>query len=214
MKDDDSKTVSKPDLEETASPYSGVKHLLVPKSVGKALPTQRIRSHIKVERPASSCWFRVFPEWGAWDDDFRVFILESHGDIPSQLVEPHVVTEDIGLKIKRPTLCVDRVGELSLWLIAGGSYTGVAARSSRSSWELTAIQAAELGRTRWVRVTSNQSAGIYEIHQIQEGVEVPEPDWASMGNLGPEEILRLAFPDDRRIGSFDHPILKNLRGEF
>lgn len=214
MNDDDVTSTTQIETPQPGDTYSNVKHLLVPKGLGTALPTQRVRTHIKVERPAPTSWFRVYPEWGAWDDDFRIFVYESQGDIPSQLVEPQVVAEDLGLKIKRPTLYVDRSGELRLWLIAGGSYSGASSRTAPSSWETTAIQAAELARTDWVRISSNKTAGIYEIHQVMKGVEVPEPDWSGFGDLDPGVILGLAFGDDRRITSVDHPILKTLRGEF
>lgn len=211
---EDSSTASQVVTEKSGDPYSAVKHLLVPTGLGTSLPTQRVRTHIKVERPAPTSWFRVYPVWGPWDDAFRIFIYECQGDIPSQLVEPHVVSEDLGLKIKRPTLYVDRSGELRLWLIAGGSYSGAAPRAAPSSWETTAIQAAEIARTAWVRISSNKSAGIYDIHRVREGVVVPEPDWSGFGDLDPVTILGLAFGADRRIASVDHPILKTLRGEF
>ena len=214
MTDENAENETQTETLQPSDPYTSVQHLLVPKGEGTALPTQRVRTHIKVERPAPTSWFRVYPEWGPWDDDFRIFIYESQGDIPSQLVEPHVVAEDLGLKIKRPTLYMDRAGELRLWLIAGGSYCGATSRSAPSTWEMTAIQAAELAKTAWVRITSNKSQGIYDIHRIQEGVEVHEPDWAALGDLDPGTILSLAFPDDRRIASIDHPILRTLRGEF
>lgn len=214
MKIEDSSTASQNETKKSDDPYSDVKHLLVPTGEGTAFPTQRVRTHIKVERPSPTTWFRTYPEWGPWDDDFRIFIYESQGDIPSQLVEPHVVAEDLGLKIKRPTLYVDRSGELRLWLIAGGSYCGAAARTAPSPWETTAIQAAVIGRTSWVRITSNKSAGIYDTRRVQEGVEVPEPDWLSFGDLDPRTVLGLAFGEDRRIAGVDHPILKTLRGEF
>jgi len=214
MNDDDLTNTTQIETPQPGDTYSSVQHLLVPKGQGTALPTQMVRTHIKVERPASTSWFRTYSEWGPWDDTFRIFIHESQGDIPSQLVEPHVVAEDLGLKIKRPALYVDRSGELRLWLIAGGSYSGAASRTAPSSWETTAIQAAEIARTAWVRISSNKSAGIYEIHRVKEGVEVPEPDWSAFGDLDPGTILGLAFGEDRRIASFDHPILRTLRGEF
>ena len=71
MKNEESTTESSFDIEKQADPYSGVKHLLVPTGLGTALPTQRVRTHIKVERPAPTSWFRVYPEWGPWDDNFR-----------------------------------------------------------------------------------------------------------------------------------------------
>ena len=45
----------------------------------------------------------------------------------------------------------------------------------------------------------------------------PENDFIvkkKVGDLDPGTILALAFGEDRRIASVDHPILKNLRGEF
>ena len=59
----------------------------------------------------------------------------------------------------------------------------------------------------WVRLTANMSLGAYEIFEA-EG-KIAEPEWPEYSFL---DLLRIGFRD-RIISSFDHPVLKRLRGE-
>ncbi len=76
----------------------------------------------------------------------------------------------------------------------------------RSDWHTSALQAAELARDRWVRVTADMSLGAYRIYH-PEG-EFPDPTWPDQ-NLN--DILRLGFRD-RVIDREDHPVVRRLRG--
>jgi hypothetical protein len=59
---------------------------------------------------------------------------------------------------------------------------------------------------KWVRVKPNMALGAYEIFESQ-GV-IPDPEWPQ---LPFNELLRIGFRD-RYVGSFDHPLIKRLRG--
>jgi hypothetical protein len=73
-------------------------------------------------------------------------------------------------------------------------------------WNQSAIEAAKLARTKWVRVTANRSLGAYDVF-VASG-NLAEPDWpdADFGKL-----IRTAFRD-RVVDSLDHPLVKRLRG--
>lgn len=57
-----------------------------------------------------------------------------------------------------------------------------------------------------MRVKANMSLGAYEIFEAPNTVS--EPKWAAATF---NELLRIAFRD-RLIASFDHPVIRRLRG--
>jgi hypothetical protein len=61
---------------------------------------------------------------------------------------------------------------------------------------------------RWVRVKANMSLGAYEVYEAS--ANIPEPAWP--GDLTFDQMLKIAFKG-RLVDSFDHPVLKRLRGE-
>jgi hypothetical protein len=64
--------------------------------------------------------------------------------------------------------------------------------------------------TKWIKIQANMALGAYDI--IEAKSQLPEPVW-------PEEpvsminALEIAFKD-KLIDSYDHPVLKRLRGEL
>lgn len=95
---------------------------------------------------------------------------------------------------------VDRRGNFFLWVLKTSD--------RESSWHLSALRAAERAKTDWVRVQSNMSAGLYDTQvalSLTSQPQWPEEDLAT--------ILKIAF-DGRVISSRDHPVLKELRGDF
>lgn len=76
-----------------------------------------------------------------------------------------------------------------------------------SSWADSALAAARLAETRWMRIAANMGAGMYDV--FEASAELSEPTWPE---LNFHEILKLCLRD-RFIGSLDHPVLRALRGE-
>ncbi len=76
-----------------------------------------------------------------------------------------------------------------------------------NDWNASALAAAQLAETRWVRMAANMGAGLYDTF-VASG-ELADPEWPE---LSFHEILRLSFKD-RFIDSADHPVLRSLRGE-
>jgi hypothetical protein len=76
-----------------------------------------------------------------------------------------------------------------------------------NEWHHSLREAAERAMHLWIRVTANMSLGAYEITDAPGNISKPEwPDYTF------QELLRIAFRD-RIINNFDHPVLKQLRGE-
>jgi hypothetical protein len=99
-------------------------------------------------------------------------------------------------------LTISRQGSVFLWPAKLPRTDG---RSN--SWNDSALSAAKLAESHWVRLSSNKPAGLYDVVQAVD--RLAEPEWP---DLPFQEILRLCFRD-RFITSLDHPVLKALRGE-
>jgi hypothetical protein len=99
-------------------------------------------------------------------------------------------------------LCIDRQDNLSYWPIKLPKADG---RSN--PWSESARRIAKIAETKWIRLKSNQVLGAYE--HFEAASELPEPVWPD-GDL--KTFNKIAFKD-RVITSFDHLVLKKLRGE-
>lgn len=99
-------------------------------------------------------------------------------------------------------LTISRQDNISLWPV---KLPGADGRSN--PWSESALAAARLAETKWVRVAANMPGGQYDIFEATG--ELPEPTWPE---LAFNEVLRLAFKD-RFIKAHDHPVLRSLRGE-
>jgi hypothetical protein len=78
-----------------------------------------------------------------------------------------------------------------------------------SDWHRSAMEAAELAMSQWVKLKADMSAGSYQVY-VATAEGLPEPRWPEEAF---EEILRVAFPADRIIDRVDHPVIRKLRGE-
>jgi hypothetical protein len=99
-------------------------------------------------------------------------------------------------------LAVNRQGDVFLWPC---KLPGSDGRSN--SWNASALEAARLAETKWVRVAANMAGGMYDV--FQAAGELSEPTWPE---LTFREVLKLCFKD-RFIQSVDHPAIRSLRGE-
>ncbi|HEY2416169.1 MAG TPA: hypothetical protein VGI40_28260 [Pirellulaceae bacterium] len=97
---------------------------------------------------------------------------------------------------------VTRQGDVMLWPVRLPGTDG-----KTNSWNESAVAAAKLAESRWVRVAANMTAGMYDVFEAAS--ELAKPEWP---DLPFEEILRLAFKD-RFIRDMAHPTVKALRGE-
>ena len=93
-------------------------------------------------------------------------------------------------------------GSLFLWPIKVPDVDG-----RRNQWHHSALKAAELAMTKWVRVRSNMTDSKYDVSYATGAI--PDPEWP---DISLRDILEIAF-GDRRIDSIDHPVLQQLRGE-
>jgi hypothetical protein len=82
-----------------------------------------------------------------------------------------------------------------------------AADGRQDDWSRSAMEAVARARTHWIRMAAKRSLNAYELFEAVG--TFPDPVWPE---LAWTEILQLAFRD-HVIQDFDHPILRQLRGE-
>ena len=161
--------------------------------------TSEILSHVPVRKPNRHEFVRTRVEPENW---FDTGIFEDKEERETFFVAPQMREALVG-EIK-PVLLVPtmtRQGVLILWPLKlpteGQRHNG---------WMETARQAAELAKTKWVRLAADMGLGGYRIYQA-EG-DLSEPEWPDKPL---PEILQIAFRD-RIVDSENHPVVRRLRG--
>jgi hypothetical protein len=187
-------TLTEPDL------FADLDALRLSQDFGGTLGVKKALLTIPVRKPAKEWFVRTNPALR-----IETCVLELKEDREIYLVEralwPELASEStFGPRALFATL--NRQNVLFVWPIRLPSPDG-----KIDYWNGSALKAAAMAETQWVRVTSNMVAGAYDVYVAP--AKLPEPDWPA---LPFNEILRIAFKG-RVIDSLDHAILKRLRGE-
>ena len=160
---------------------------------------KKVLTTIPCRKPNRHEFVRVRPE-EAWRLETGVFEDKINRDM--YLVQPSLWGELLG---EVTPVClfssITKQGDLFLWPC---KLPGADGRSN--SWNESALEAARLAETRWVRMCANMAAGMYDVFEAQG--ELAEPEWPE---LTFPEVLKLCFKD-RFIQDIDHPAIKALRG--
>jgi hypothetical protein len=189
------------DDEPPLDPFDPVR-LRMDQDFGATAGVKKLITTIPVRKPSRESFVRTHP-----DRAYRLQtgIIELKEDKEIYLVDPCLWPALAGEGTFSPRLLVTtitRQGTLSIWPIR------LPGPDNRlDDWSRSAAVAADAAQTQWVRVASNMNLGAYEIH-VATGISV-EPDFP---DLPMKEILRIAFKN-KYIDSFDHPVLRKLRGE-
>jgi hypothetical protein len=166
------------------------------------LGVKRALLTVPVRKPDKSWFVRVHPEPAY---ALETAVIELKEDRETYLVTPALWPFLAGEATFSPRALfttINRQGVLFLWPIRLPGPDG-----KRDEWSRSALEAADLARKGWVRVTANMGLGAYEVFQATGAL--PDPDWPA---LPFRELLRVAFRE-RFIDSADHPVLRRLRGE-
>ena len=159
---------------------------------------KKLLTTVPVRKPNKQQFVRTRPEPGFVID---VMLLEYGESRDIYLIEPDVQAY-VQAAPTRLILSVDRSDNIFIWPVKLPGEDG-----RQSNWHLSALEASELAKKKWVRVQANMSLGAYEIFEAQG--ELPEPRW-------PEEdfsdLLRIAFKNNI-IDSPDHIVLRQLAGD-
>jgi hypothetical protein len=156
---------------------------------------------VPVRKPNRQEFIRVHPGED-WRLETMVLELKEKGE--TFLVDPELweqLPEELTPKILYPA--INRQGVLTLWPIRLAGEDG-----RLDNWNQSALEAAEIAKTYWTRIAANMGLGAYDVFQAM--AELPDPEWPDRNF---QDIVEIAFKD-RFIRSFDHPVLRRLRGEI
>lgn len=154
---------------------------------------------VPVRKPDRQWFVRVHPE-DAWH--LSTAVLEVKEDRETYLVDPSLWSELPGEIV--PTIlfaAVNRQAVVFLWPVR---LPGIDGR--HNEWNNSALRAAQVAMSRWIRVAANMSLGAYDVYEAT--ADLPEPTWP---DLDFKKLLEIAFKD-RFIRSMDHPVVQKLRG--
>jgi hypothetical protein len=179
--------------------FSDLDSLRLSSDAAAVIGATEVLSHVPVRKPNRHEFFRVRPEPEYWLD---TGVFEDREERETFFVAPRMRDALLG-EIKPvllvPTITRQRV--LFLWPIKlpteGQRFNG---------WTETAREAAELARTRWVRLVADMGLSGYRIYQAQG--ELSDPEWPDKSL---QELLQIAFRD-RIVDSDNHPVVRRLRG--
>jgi hypothetical protein len=167
-----------------------------------AVGVKKLIKTIPVKKPPKEWFVRTHFNSDFW---LQTAVLELREDREVYLVSPGLWSELASEATFSPRLLVttiNRQGVLFLWPIRLPGANG-----RIDDWSRSALDAADEAKSQWVRVSSNQSLGAYEV-AIGSGL-MAEPNWP---DITFQEIIRIAFRD-RMISEWNHPVLQRLRGE-
>jgi hypothetical protein len=162
---------------------------------------KKVLSTVPVRKPHPQHFIRVHPE-PAFRQPFAMIELKE--DREHYLVAPPIAAalpaEIVSIML---FTAITRQKVIFLWPVR------LPAADGRSNeWHRSAMEHAERAmQAPWIRVIANMGLGAYEA--IEAPGNLPEPEWPDCSF---DDLLRIGFRD-RIIKSFDHAVLKRLRGE-
>ena len=162
----------------------------------------KVLVQIPVRKPSKEWFIRTHPDIEKHTIDTLVLELKEDGEV--YLVPPALRNALLGepcVNIKRLHLSANRQGDVFIWPIRLPGADG-----KLDSWNESALEAANLAATKWVRLSANLRIGAYSI-AVADIADAPK--WPAMPF---NELLRIAFKG-KVIETMDHPVLRRLRGE-
>jgi hypothetical protein len=157
---------------------------------------------VPVRKPDKSWFVRTHP-----DESYRLqtAVIELKEDRETYLVTQNLWPELAAESTFSPRalfIGINRQGVVFLWPVRLPGSDG-----KLDDWSRSALEAADMARSAWVRVTANMGLGAYDVYEAT--APLPDPEWPDTPF---RELLRVAFRG-RLIDSLEHPVLLRLRGE-
>jgi hypothetical protein len=186
--------------EDGPDPFDPEALRLAPDRAG-GLGVKKALLTVPVRRPAREWFIRVHP-----DPDYRLqtAVIELKEDAETYLVERSLWPElggETTLTSKMLLTTINRQGTVFLWPVRLPGPDG-----RLDDWSKSALAAAELAVSRWVRVQPDRSLQACSVLYAEMS---DEPVWPDVPF---KALLRVAFKD-RYIDSLQHLVLRQLRGE-
>jgi hypothetical protein len=189
----------------TADPF-GLDRLRLSQDFASAVRVKPLVVTVPVRKPTTKgAFIRSHPEPG-FRFETKLLEMDDGADRDSYLVDPGLWQALDGEKLFASFLlvtCMSRPGNV-LYLMK----IRLPGRDGRmSEWTRSALQSVEIAKTRWVRIVPRMELGGYQPDPAVSNF--PDPAWP---DLTFQEIIKIAFRD-KIITDWDHPVLRQLRGE-
>lgn len=156
---------------------------------------------VPVRKPDRQWFVRVHPDPAR---RLETAVLELKDERETYLVDPDLWEELPGELVPKVLFtAINRQGVVFVWPVRLPGEDG-----RGNAWNSSALEAANLATTGWVRVAANMGLGAYEVFQAT--AELPEPEWPEKDF---QSLVDIAFKD-RYIRTLDHPAIRRLRGEL
>jgi hypothetical protein len=168
---------------------------------GETLGSKKLVTHVPVGKPGKGRFFRSSK---TDPNSIDVYVYEDKAENTFHLVSPEVA-DVLGNLVRGMTLhlAIDRANNPFLIPVPLPDDNG-----QRNSWPQSLLGAIEHARERWVRIESDKSAGVYQVHEAQGSLE--EPKWPE---LSLEELVNIAFAG-RVINDLEHPKVQSALGKI
>jgi hypothetical protein len=196
---------SRPELpgpsESPPDPFDPAR-LRLDQDFGAKLGVKKLLTTVPVRKPSKETFVRTHPD-SAYS--LTTGVIELKEDQEIYLVDPCLwpaLAEETTFTPRLLVTAVTRQGALFLWPIRLPGPDG-----KIDDWNRSALVAAETARDSWVRVRANMNLGAYDV-VVASGITA-RPGFPE---LTMRDLLKIAFRD-RYIADFDHPVLRQLRGE-
>ncbi len=166
---------------------------------GETLGVKKTLTTLPCRKPNRHDWVRV-REGEEWRLETAVFENKALNEV--YLVDPAIAPELLGEIVPVCLfLAANRQNDPFFWQVK------LSVDGRTNSWNASALEAATLAQTRWVRMSANMLAGYYDVYTTT--AELADPQWPE---LNFQELLKISFRD-RFIRDRDHIAIKALRGE-
>jgi hypothetical protein len=185
---------------ESVDPFADISKLRLSQDFTESVGTRKLLITVPVRKPGNQEFVRVHPE-AEYRGPFAVFELKE--DREYYLLMPGIAAA-MPAEFRSMMLytTINRQRTVTLWPVRLP-----ASDNRRDEWQRSANEAAERATRVWIRLKANMNLGAYDIFEATG--KIPEPEWPEHSF---QDLLRIAFRE-RIIDSFDHPVLKRLRGE-
>lgn len=176
------------------------KFRLAPNS-SEILGSKKLVSVVPVTKPSKEKFFQSSTDS---DCSMDVYLYEDKVESTFYLVSPEVA-DVLGGLVRAMTLhlAIDRGNNPFFIPIPLPDDRG-----QRNSWPESMLNAVEHARGSWVRVQSDKTMGIYQIHEAQGALD--GPTWPE---LSLEKLVNIAFTG-RVIDDLEHPKVQAALGEI
>jgi hypothetical protein len=175
--------------------------LRLSQNFGDAIGVKKALITVPVRKPNRQDFIRVHP-----DPAFRIetAVIELADENETYLVAPDL-RADLSTEVVPKVLftAINRQGVLFLWPVRLPDGDG-----KSNSWSESALSAAKMAMSRWIRLNSNRSLKAYEFSVAPD--DIADPGWPDVDF---QKIIEIAFKS-HFIESFDHPVIRRLSGRM